>query len=146
MVIDGDYIPEPDFNLNRIVEHAVVRSKDTLTYVTLAPEMGANVSDHTILDLERNPGGHVTSNPEVLAVHPFPDGSPGSTRSKTAMGPVVFLRRSTLPLIKQFFAEAGKTRPLAHHTPHAYVKSPPPPSLNSSVSSASHRQRAPGTL
>jgi hypothetical protein len=48
LIVDGDYIPEPDFNLNRIVEHSVVRSKDTLTYVTLAPEMGAEVSDHVV--------------------------------------------------------------------------------------------------
>jgi len=27
MLIDGDYIPEPDFNLNRIVEHSVVRGR-----------------------------------------------------------------------------------------------------------------------
>ena len=82
---------------------ALVGGKDTVTYVQLAPEMGAEVSDHIMLDLERNPGGKVPTNPEVRAVLPYPDST--GPRVKAAVGPVVFLRRTTLPLVKQFFAE-----------------------------------------
>jgi len=120
LLIDGDYLPEPDFNLNRIVEHSVIRGKDTVTYVTLAPEMGADVADHVMLDLERNAGGHVPMNPEVLAIHPYPQST--GPRVKAAMGPVMFLRRSTLPLVKQFFTEVapGLTCPYYQLTGHLF--------------------------
>lgn len=109
LIVDGDYIPEPDFNLNRIVEHSVVRAKDTVTYVTLAPEMGADVRDHVMLDLERNPAGRIPSNPEVMGVLPYPEAT--GPRINTAMGPVIFLRRTSLPLVKQFFAEVEPSLP-----------------------------------
>ena len=103
LIIDGDYIPPPDFNLNRIIEHSIVRGKDTVTFVTLKPEMGVSASDHVMLDLQRNPSGSLPANPEVRGVLPFPDRV--GPRVTSAMGPIVFLRRTSLPLVKQFFAE-----------------------------------------
>jgi|AntAceMinimDraft_1070359.scaffolds.fasta_scaffold80634_1 hypothetical protein len=65
--------------------------------------MGADVRDHVVIDLERSPGGRPPANPRVLNVHPYPQSA--GAGEPTAMGPVLFLRRTSLPLVRQFFAE-----------------------------------------
>ena len=32
VVIEADYLPEPEFGLSRIIEHAMVRAKDCVTF------------------------------------------------------------------------------------------------------------------
>jgi len=111
LLIDGDYIPEPDFNMQRIVEHSVVRGKDTVTYITLGEDN--DPSDHTMCDLETLPGDRVPLNPSIKKFVPYPK-SGASTKSRAAVGPITFLRRTTLPLVKKFFEET-KDLPPYHH-------------------------------
>jgi hypothetical protein len=58
-VIDGDYLFHPKFNLKRVVESAMVRGKDTLTWLHL--EDAATQPEHTIVEF----AGAITVNPKV---------------------------------------------------------------------------------
>lgn len=110
VLIDGDYIPEPDFNMQRIIEHSVVRGKDTITYINLGEDN--DMADHTICELEMLPGHRVPTNPAIKKFVPYP--KPGETKSRSAVGPITFLRRTTLPLVKKYFEEV-KDKPVYHH-------------------------------
>jgi len=61
-------------------------------------EMGADVSDHIMLDLERNPGGKVPTNPEIRAVVPYPDST--GPRVKAAVGRGLHSLTTELNLIR----------------------------------------------
>jgi hypothetical protein len=58
-VIDGDYLFHPKFNLKRVVESAMVRGKDTLTWLHL--EDAASQPEHSIVEF----AGAITVNPKV---------------------------------------------------------------------------------
>lgn len=58
-VIDGDYLFHPKFNLKRVVESALVRGKDTLTWLHL--QDAASQPEHSIVEF----GGPITVNPKV---------------------------------------------------------------------------------
>ena len=105
LVIDGSYLCAPDYDLNGFVEHAVMRGKDAVAYVNVdASDAGVRPR----LSLEKNPAGRTVSNPEVVSVTPYPDArANGSGGTVSVCGPVMFLRRTTLPLVAEFFADEG---------------------------------------
>ena len=105
LVIDGTYLCAPDYDLNGFVEHAVMRGKDAVAYVNVdASDAGVRPR----LSLEKNPAGRTVSNPEVVSVTPYPDArANGSGGTVSVCGPVMFLRRTTLPLVAEFFADEG---------------------------------------
>lgn len=95
VVVDGDYVAEPDFSVQRIVEHAAVRGKDTITY-TPAPREEMTETDAATVSFDL-PG----ANPKVTAITP----GVGKKVGVPALGPVTVLRRTTLPLLLQWVAE-----------------------------------------
>ena len=105
LVIDGTYLCAPDYDLNGFVEHALMRGKDAVAYVNVdASDAGVRPR----LSLEKNPAGRTVSNPEVVSVTPYPDArANGSGGTVSVCGPVMFLRRTTLPLVAEFFADEG---------------------------------------
>lgn len=108
LVIDGSFLCAPDYDLDGFVTHAVGRGKDCVAYLDVdQSEAGVRAR----LALEKNPAGRVVANPEVVGVVPYPDAmnssSPPAGGPVAVCGPVWFLRRSTLPLVAEFFADEG---------------------------------------
>uniref|UniRef100_A0A7S0RUM4 Uncharacterized protein n=1 Tax=Pyramimonas obovata TaxID=1411642 RepID=A0A7S0RUM4_9CHLO len=90
VVIECDYLFHPAFNLQRVVEHSLMRGKDTITFLNLADEQ--NQSQHNIVEF----ASHGT-NPKVSCIKPFPRA--GESRSLAAVAPLLVLRKSTIPKV-----------------------------------------------
>ncbi|EEH57100.1 uncharacterized protein MICPUCDRAFT_39965 [Micromonas pusilla CCMP1545] len=103
LVIDGEHVPEPDYDLRSVLDHARSRGKDVFTFVDVDfGGEGATPSEHVLLKLRDNGAGGRVTFPEVLGAAPYPDASAWDGNT-AALGPVTFLRRGTTPLVRAFF-------------------------------------------
>mmetsp|Transcript_14019 Transcript_14019/g.16985 ORF Transcript_14019/g.16985 Transcript_14019/m.16985 type:complete len:512 (+) Transcript_14019:62-1597(+) len=107
VVIDCDYLFHPSFNLQRIIEHATIRGKDTVTYVNLKDE--SQLSNHVALELADD-----TTNPKVSSILCHP--KPGETFSMDVLAPMYIFRRTTLPII-QDWVRSNPSVPMADAVP-----------------------------
>ncbi|GAX81387.1 hypothetical protein CEUSTIGMA_g8818.t1 [Chlamydomonas eustigma] len=87
-----DVLYHPYFNFQRIVEHSIIRAKDTVVFHR--PPPGADVSSLALLDLDDF--SLTASNPRVLATASSPSGiADGITAA--ALAPLMVIRKSSLP-------------------------------------------------
>ena len=84
---------QPGFNLQRIVEHSIIRGKDTVVFHR--PPPGADLSQHALLDLDDISLG--AANPRVVSAEPEPSGGyPSDGVTSAALAPLVVVRRTSL--------------------------------------------------
>lgn len=99
-VVDCDFIFEPAFNLQRIIEHAMVRGKDILTFMT--PPAGADLANQVVVRFQDSVQ---EACPKVSAIDPTPNAiSDGLTSHVVA--PLLIFRRNSIPLLTTL-AESG---------------------------------------
>lgn len=98
MVVDTEYCFEPSLNLNRLVEHSMVRGKDTVTFLDAPPRSGLDTAGCWGLEMDDTTG----ANPKVTSVAP-----PASASGAPAvLAPLYFFRKTTLPDVS-VAADAG---------------------------------------
>ena len=89
-----DVLFQPLFNLQRIIEHAMVRGKDTLVFHR--PPPGADLSQHAQLTLDDV--SLDATNPRVLAAEPAgPSSAVSDGITSAVLAPLLVLRRTSLP-------------------------------------------------
>mmetsp|Transcript_23750 Transcript_23750/g.32698 ORF Transcript_23750/g.32698 Transcript_23750/m.32698 type:complete len:458 (-) Transcript_23750:157-1530(-) len=96
VVVEGDYLFHPSFNLQRIVEHAIVRGKDTVTYLNLKD--AEHRPHHKMIEFATE-----GSNPKVECIKAHPAVS--ETSSLAAVAPLYVFRKSTLPKLQAFLRD-----------------------------------------
>ena len=94
-VIDCEHVLGPQANVVRLLEHAMIRAKNTI--VTCPARAGQNVADYGLLELDAATAG---SNPRVLGCEPLCEGFAQGGESLAL--PLVVLRKSSLPLVREF--------------------------------------------
>lgn len=88
-----DVLFQPGFNLQRIVEHSILRGKDTVVFHR--PPPGADLSQYALLDLDDMTLG--ATNPRVMSTEPSPRGGyPSDGITSAALAPLVVFRRTSL--------------------------------------------------
>ena len=117
LLIDGDHVPEPNFDIGTIIDHAAARGRDTLTYTRGSSASSDALSDAVALRLACGADGAPLSNPEVLGALAYPSDAAAARAAgyTAAAGPVVFLRKETLPWVSRFFEDVGDLEP-AHQS------------------------------
>ncbi len=91
VVASLDVMYQPRFNLQRVVEHSLVRAKDTVLVVR--PPPGQSVSGGICVELADMSLG--AANPQVVGVDTAPQGLADGI-SAVALAPVVVVRRTSL--------------------------------------------------
>ena len=94
-VIDCEHLLGPQANVVRLLEHAMIRAKNTI--VTCPSRAGQDVADYGLLELDTAAAG---SNPRVLECEPLCEGFAQGGESLAL--PLVVLRKSSLPLVLEF--------------------------------------------
>ena len=120
LLIDGDHVPEPNFDIGTIIDHAAARGRDTLTYIRARGSSSSSDSDASeslALRLACGADGAPLSNPEVLGALAYPSDAAAARAAgyTAAAGPVMFLRKGTLPWVSRFFEDVGDLEP-AHQS------------------------------
>mmetsp|Transcript_30169 Transcript_30169/g.50757 ORF Transcript_30169/g.50757 Transcript_30169/m.50757 type:complete len:449 (+) Transcript_30169:116-1462(+) len=93
-----DLVFLPDYNFKRIVEHAVIRSKDTCSYVRPCEQTHVIERDNgCTLPMVRVEGSKVT---EIVD-------RPGACKATTELMPMFILRKASLPLVEEFVASSA---------------------------------------
>ncbi|PNH09943.1 Methionine--tRNA ligase [Tetrabaena socialis] len=108
VVIEADAMCGPGFGLARIVEHAVVRGKDTLTYMS-APE-GMPLEGAVLVQLEAPGSAAETASQRVAGVSAAPGGIVDALTLVAVLAPVAVLRPDTLERVAAA-AAAGTCSP-----------------------------------
>lgn len=103
-IIDCEHILGPQASVVRLLEHAMIRAKNTI--VTCPARAGQDVGDYGLLDLE-HAGGAAGTNPRVRACEPLVEGE--AEGGENLALPLVVLRKSSLPLLLEF--PAGLEQP-----------------------------------
>ena len=114
VVAEMDSMFDPNFNLQRIVEHSLVRGKDTVTY--FHPPPGEPLDTYTSVTFQ----GDDAVNPKLQSIDPR--GTAGCTadgRTTAVLTPIYFFRRTTLPDI----LEAASTSPAADRQVECFLES-----------------------
>ena len=94
-VIDCEHVLGPQANVVRLLEHAMIRAKNTI--VTCPARAGQDVANYGLLELDTAAAG---SNPRVLGCEPLCEGFAQGGESLAL--PLVVLRKSALPLLLEF--------------------------------------------
>lgn len=117
LLIDGDHVPEPNFDIGTIIDHAAARGRDTLTYTRGSSASSDAFSESLALRLACGADGAPLSNPEVLGALAYPSDAAAARAAgyTAAAGPVMFLRKGTLPWVSRFFQDVGDLEP-AHQS------------------------------
>lgn len=106
LMIDCDYVLHPNFNLQRIIEHATIRGKCAVTMVNIQDENDRPY--HSMIELDEETQD--ASNPKVAAIHYKP--SSAKTDSKLAVAPVYYFRTDVLPKLMKWYSDnKGSDKP-----------------------------------
>lgn len=87
-----DVLYRPNFNLQRVVEHSLIRGKDTVAFYR--PPPGQSMVHHVRLDLDDI--SLAAANPRVLATDPSASGTADGIQA-AVLAPLVFIRDASLP-------------------------------------------------
>jgi len=115
MVGSLDFFMGVDLPLRPLVEHSVVRGKDTVVFHTPPPGHDMAAHAEVLLDMQATvsvTGAYV--NPRIGALDPSPSGQADGTTS-TAMAPLVILHRDTLALLPGYAAAEGAATTYGGH-------------------------------
>ncbi|KAG2452778.1 hypothetical protein HYH02_003008 [Chlamydomonas schloesseri] len=94
VVVEGDGLVGPGFGLSRVVEHTVVRGKDTLTYMA-APE-GMPLEGQAVLALEDAANAYQTASQRVEGLDAAANGIADPMAFTPVLAPVAVLRPETV--------------------------------------------------
>ncbi|PNW74461.1 hypothetical protein CHLRE_12g485000v5 [Chlamydomonas reinhardtii] len=94
VVVEGDGLVGPGFGLSRVVEHTVVRGKDTLTYMA-APE-GMPLEGQAVLGLEDAANAYQTASQRVEGLDAAANGIADPMAFTPVLAPVAVLRPETV--------------------------------------------------
>lgn len=121
LVIDGGRAPVPGFDLAGLMARAkAAPGRDVVARVSLrGASLERDVSNETLLDLTPAAPGSKRVAPvaDITRVTPFAEAEQntgGNTPPRHALGAVMLLRATTLPLLRVFFDEAGDLEPARH--------------------------------
>ena len=122
LVIDGGRAPVPGFDLAGLMARAkAAPGRDVVARVSLrgASLEPLDLSNETLLDLTPAAPGSKRVAPvaDITRVTPFAEAEQntgGNTPPRHALGAVMLLRATTLPLLRVFFDEAGDLEPARH--------------------------------
>lgn len=93
VIASVDVLFQPHFNLQRVVEHALIRGKDTVVFHR--PPPGGDLTPLALLHLDDASLG--VDNPRVLAAEPSPSGgAPADGISSIALAPLLVLRKTSI--------------------------------------------------
>lgn len=102
-VAECDFVFEPQFNLQRIIEHAMVRGKDILTFMT--PPPGADLVNQVQVSFQDSVQ---EVSPKVSSVEPTPN-LVADGQTSHVVAPLYVFRRTSLPVLE---ALAGSGPPV----------------------------------
>ena len=116
LVIDGDHVPEPNLDIGVVVDRALARGCDFLAFTRSSSSTDPS-SDAVALRLACGADGAPLFNPEVLGALAYPSDAAAARAAgyTAALGPVLFLRKETLPWVSRFFEDVGDLEP-AHQS------------------------------
>ena len=129
LVLEGDYLVNPDWSMNAAVEHSIIRGADTIGRHALLGKESAG--PRHFVDVEASG----TVRPRVTGIRVSPGGGAstssggGGGGAKSVVGPLYFFRRSTIPLLRAWQADpANAAHPpeaaLGHFLAHLVAKVP----------------------
>ena len=120
LVIDGGRAPVPGFDIAGLMARAkAAPGRDVVVRVSSPFTSLADLSNETLLDLTPAAPGSKRVAPvaDITRVTPFAEAEQntgGNTPPRHALGAVMLLRATTLPLLRVFFDEAGDLEPARH--------------------------------
>ncbi|KAG2491781.1 hypothetical protein HYH03_009941 [Edaphochlamys debaryana] len=107
VLIEADALCGPNFGLSRVVEHGVVRGKDTICYMT-APE-GFGLEGSAVVGLEDTAAAPDTVSQRVTGIDAQPGGVSDIMTFTAVLAPVAVLRSETLERVQA--ASAASANP-----------------------------------
>ncbi|MEW5298873.1 MAG: hypothetical protein WDW36_001947 [Sanguina aurantia] len=119
LLVEVDHLAEPGLSLKGLLEHALVRGKDSLASCTSAP--GEPAVGRAALIMQGDGGGFGCSSrnsPKVASIQLCVDGTEGDAVSLSAN--LCFLQRSTLPLLLQACSTAPPPTSGIAHLPYLF--------------------------
>ena len=107
VIVNLDYIFEPDLNFTRLIEHAMIRARDVA--VCIPAWAGLDLSEIGVCELSST----AVASAKITACNAHPEGTANGT--EWVYGPLLFIRNDTLPDLYKFAdsEEGGEFRSLA---------------------------------